>query len=111
MEQMEFRIDTEEGRIYLNGEDISHFIKGVSFVQRAMEPAQIGIEFSHRAKVLAEGPMELTNLVNTTDSSAGATLLELDWSKLKEKALNDLDFGDDPLEALLKVVLEALNGS
>lgn len=111
MDTMDFKIDTENSKIFLNGEDISSFVKGVSFIQYARDTAQLGIEFSHRATVLAEGPMALQNLVNTSDDSAAAKLKDMDWSKLKDRALEGTDFETDPMDALLNVVVEALNGT
>lgn len=111
MDTMNFRIDTEDSKVYLNGEDITRFCKGVSFIQYANDTAQLGIEFSHRVTVLAEGPMALQNLVNTSDDSAAAKLKGLDWQKLKDQALEGTDFETDPMDALLNVVVEALNGT
>lgn len=111
METMNFKVDTEEGKVHLNGEDITRFVKGVSFIQYANDTAQLGIEFSHRVTVQAEGPMALQNLVNTSDSSAGAQLKDMDWQKLKDQALEGLDFETDPMDALLNVIVEALNGT
>lgn len=110
MDEMTIEVDTATPSIRINGEDISQFVRGISFVQGLREPAIIGIEIGHPAKVRVEGPAFLQNLVDSADVSAAATVKSLNWDKLKEEALNGLDFGDDPMDALLNKIVEILNG-
>lgn len=108
MDEMIIDIDTDTPSVKLNGEDITNFINGISFIQAGRDQAVVGLELV-RAKVRANGSVVLQNLMGTTDATAAAQVKALDWSKLKEQAMENLDFEDDPMQSLLNAVVEALN--
>jgi phosphotransferase system IIA component len=110
---VDFEIITEttgSGKVIMNGEDITPFVRSIQVVAASQELTIVGVEFI-KAKVVLTGPAFLQPLVAGTGTSAGQAVRALDWEKLKGEALDALSYEEDPMDALLNKVAEKLDGT